>query len=210
MSKMRLSTYKGQQMPSTAYLLKSLRTFHPGRSPLIALADSIGSTLRCLERVAENSSGEYPSQQLLWDVYENALQTLSGFRQRENINLPPAPATPANAPPTVLLATIHDWLIQIDRPAAQATHAEPIDQARAPKALAVGRRQVWDLLRNRVMAAKEISVKVYGNPLKEDAIRKRIAAIRQAGWRIEWMPGLGYYRADAPPPDFTGPERESC
>ncbi len=199
-------------MPSTAYLLRSLRTFHPGRSPLIALADSIGSTLVCLERVAQKSKGKYPTQQLLWDVYKNALQTVSGFRQREKINLPPAPTTPANAPPTVLLATIRDWLIQIDRPTAQATRAERIDQAKgagAPKALTDARREVWDLLRNRVMAAKEISVKVFGNGLKEDAIRKRIAAIRKAGWRIEWMAGRGYYRPDAPPPDFTGPECES-
>ncbi len=112
----------------------------------------------------------------------------------------------------MLLATIRDWLIQIDRPAAQATRAEPIDQAKgagAPKALTDARREVWDLLRNRVMAAKEISVKVFGNGLKEDAIRKRIAAIREAGWRIEWMAGRGYYRPDAPPPDFTGPACES-
>ncbi len=199
-------------MPTTAYLLASLATCYPGRSPLRALADSIGATLRCLERVAEKRQGGYPTQRLIWDVYQNALQTVSGFRQRANMSLPPVPTAPANAPPTVLLATIRDWLVQIDRPAAQATHAKHIDQAKhagAAKALTDARRQVWDLLRNRVMAAKEISVKVFGNGLKEEAIRKRIAAIRQAGWRIQWMPGLGYYRPDAPPPDFTGPERES-
>ncbi len=101
-------------MPTTAYLLSSLDTRYSGRSPLRALADSIGATLRCLERVAEKRQGEFPTLQLVWDVYENALQTVCGLRQRMGMAMPPLPPIPANAPPRVALATVRDWLIQVD------------------------------------------------------------------------------------------------
>ena len=223
------------RMPTTAYLLESLRTLHPGRSPLTALADSIGANLRCLERVAEKRQNEFPTLQLFWDVYQNVLQTVCGLRQREGMTLPALPAVPAHAPPTVALATVRDWLIRTDGTASQSglasgqpeeslenrdrgPRSDPAPaglvrgdpkKPRAHKALTDAQREVWLLLDNREMSAKEIAVKLGDGWSKADAIRKRIAAIRQAGWRIEWMPGRGYYRPDAPPPDFPGAERES-
>ena len=199
-------------MPSTAYLLRSLRTYYPGRSPLVALADSIGSTLHCMDRVAQKSRGKNPTQPLLWDLYKNVLQTLSGLRQRERVNVPPLPATPANAPPTVLLATIRDWLIQVDGSTVQGPVPNPLTEPKIgshQRPCTDAQREVWDLLENRAMLAKEISVKLFGDGSREDAIRKRIAAARRAGWRIDGVRGLGYFRPDAPPRDPTGPGRES-
>lgn len=117
-------------MPTTAYLLSSLGTRYPGRSRLRALADSIGATLRCLERVAEKRQGEFPTLQLVWDVYENALQTICGLRQRKGMTIPALPHIPADAPPRVALATVRDWLIQVDLSRTDPTPAPSRSLAR--------------------------------------------------------------------------------
>lgn len=65
--------------------------------------------------------------------------------------------------------------------------------------LAPAQDEVWNFLANKALGAKEIARKVPGGFTSEDAIRKRIASIRNSGRMISYKPGLGYYRPDAPP-----------
>jgi hypothetical protein len=70
-------------------------------------------------------------------------------------------------------------------------------------------KEVWELLNGQALSAKEIAVRVRAAPVSEDSIRKRVAAMRKAGRRVENTLGLGYFRPDAPPQDLTGGQRES-
>lgn len=64
-------------------------------------------------------------------------------------------------------------------------------------------REVWDLLKCRLLSAKQIAQQVTGRAADQDAIRKRIAALRKAGYPIDLRRGAGYLRPDAPPPSET-------
>ncbi|MEE8092900.1 MAG: hypothetical protein V3T47_01570 [Gammaproteobacteria bacterium] len=65
-------------------------------------------------------------------------------------------------------------------------------------------REIWDLLQNRILTAKEIAVELLEGRTKEGAIRKRICRMKQVGWLLLNKGQRGYYRPDAPPPDFQG------
>ena len=96
------------------------------------------------------------------------------------------------------------------RPATSARSASgattvPTASAGLPPA----QQKVWDLLEGRVLLGKQIAHELCGRHDAEDAIRKRIASIRKNGRKIENRPGLGYYRPDAPPTEWTGAECES-
>lgn len=67
--------------------------------------------------------------------------------------------------------------------------------------LTVEQREVWELLENCAMTAKEIAKKLKIESYNaEDVIHGRIHRIRAAGWVIEKGTGnSGYYRPDAPP-----------
>lgn len=195
-------------MPTTANLLSHLRTFHKGKTPLLALADNIGGTLRCLETVAERSGGEYPTARLVWDLYENAVQTISGLRQHDGIVLPSLPTDPVRGvQPRISLARLRDWLIR-----ANSFGSRPGDAGTAGEAgvtvglepLTGSQREVWDLLENRILMAKEIAIELLEDRTKEEAIRKRIGRMRQVGWLVLNKGQRGFYRPDAPPPDFPG------
>ena len=194
-------------MPTTAYLLSNLRKFHKGKSPLLALADDIGGSLRFLERVAERSGGEYPTARLLWDLYVNAVQTISGLRQHDGIVLPSLPTDPLSMPPRTRLARLRDWLIR-----ASSFGNRPIDAGTAGEAgvtvglkpLTVGQLEIWKLLQNRILTAKEIAIELLGDRTKEGAILKRICRMKKAGWLLDNTGQRGFYRPGAPPPDFQG------
>lgn len=85
----------------------------------------------------------------------------------------------------------------------------PTSGSDSPGPLTTARQEVWDLLKHEALLGKEIAARVCGSAVSEDSIRKRISAIRAAGRVIESRPGIGYYRPDAPPPDWTGADRES-
>jgi len=60
-------------------------------------------------------------------------------------------------------------------------------------------QEIWDLLENHIFTAKELATRVLGAPISDEAIRKRIQAIRKSKRKIEYKRGVGYYRPDAPP-----------
>ena len=62
-------------------------------------------------------------------------------------------------------------------------------------------QEVWNFLEGKILATKDLVKLVLGKPdVTEEAIRKRIEAIRKKGYKIELKPDVGYYRPDAPPP----------
>lgn len=85
---------------------------------------------------------------------------------------------------------------------------EPPTKALGPRPLSTAQQEVWDMLAGNALLAKEIAARLTGHA-SEDAIRKRIDAIRKLGRKIDNRPGLGYYRPDKPPLDPTGAERAS-
>jgi hypothetical protein len=64
-------------------------------------------------------------------------------------------------------------------------------------------QEVWDKLANRFATGKELAKEILGDALRDGVIRKRIAEIRKTGREIRLRPSLGYYRPDAPPPEFV-------
>lgn len=70
-------------------------------------------------------------------------------------------------------------------------------------------RKVWDALKNRARTCPQLAKELMNSRTKEDAIRKRITAIRNRGWCIEHVAGLGFYRSDAPPPEMDSAAQES-
>lgn len=74
-------------------------------------------------------------------------------------------------------------------------------------------REVWDLLQSRCLSAKQIAMHLLKHPSHEAAIRKRVQDLnRRSGYRVENKRGHGYFRPDAPPPEWQmqrGP-RESA
>lgn len=81
---------------------------------------------------------------------------------------------------------------------------------RSPRPLTDAQREVWSLLHGRALTGKEIAQKLEGTIVSEEAIRKRIRAIRESGRQIDSVSGLGYLRPDCPPPDEdTGRKPES-
>jgi len=60
-------------------------------------------------------------------------------------------------------------------------------------------QEIWDLLENHFFTAKQLAKRVLAAPISEEAIRKRIQAIRRSKRKIENKRGVGYYRPDAPP-----------
>lgn len=106
---------------------------------------------------------------------------------------PPAPA-PAASPPTAA-------------PPTAATPAAPAAPLPAP--IPESARAVWDALHRTALTAKELAQKLGST---EDAMRKRVDALRALGYEIRNRRGAGYYRPDAPPPspmDATGVTPES-
>jgi biotin operon repressor len=61
-----------------------------------------------------------------------------------------------------------------------------------------GQRAVWDGLDGRVLSAKELA-KELGT--SDSMIRQYVHSLRKRGYKVNWTPGAGYYRPDAPPPD---------
>ena len=98
-------------MPSPPRLFKLAQERRHGQSPLRAFANDVGATQHILDRVAEKHGGTLPSAGLQWDVYKQAVQTLSWLRLNEGLDIPPAPTAPSDAPPGVALATLRDFLI---------------------------------------------------------------------------------------------------
>ena len=92
----------------------------------------------------------------------------------------------------------HEW--RLTR-AEHGSNRSPDEDDRQPELslLPPAQNEVWSLLGNQALSAKEIGGKVIGGPISEDAIRKRIASIGKSGRTIRHQPGLGYYRPDAPP-----------
>lgn len=194
-------------MPTTAKLLKKLHTFHKGKTPVLALADDIGGTIRCLETVTERYGVGYPSEGLVWALYENAVQTISGLRQHEGLILPSLPTDPVGVPPRVRLAKLRDWLIRARNSRKRPTNAGTAGKAEVTvglEPLTDSQREVWDLLKNRILMAKEIAIELLGDRTKEEVIRKRIWRMKQAGWPLPNKGQRGFYRPDAPPTDFQG------
>ena len=62
---------------------------------------------------------------------------------------------------------------------------------------------IWNVLAQDILIGKEIAVRIGLHASDEDAIRKRIYRMRQTGWRIETIPGRGYWRPDAVPISST-------
>jgi len=60
-------------------------------------------------------------------------------------------------------------------------------------------QEIWDLLENHIFTAKQLAKRVLAAPISEEAIRKRIQAIRGSKRKIENKRSVGYYRPDAPP-----------
>lgn len=194
-------------MPTTANLLKKLHRFHKGKTPVLALADDIGSTLRCLETVTEQYGVGYPSEGLVWALYENAIQTISGLCQHEGLILPSLPTDPANVPPRVHLARLRDWLIRASRFGAGLPDTGAAGEAGVTvglEPLTDGQREIWVLLKYRILTAKEIAIELFKDLTKEECVRKRISRMKKAGWLIRNKGQRGYYRPDALPPEFQG------
>ena len=98
-------------MPSLPLLFKRGQEHRHGQSPLRAFSNDVGANQHVLDRVAEKHGGTLPSAGLQWDVYKQAIQTLSWLRLNEGLDIPPAPTAPSDAPPGVALATLRDFLI---------------------------------------------------------------------------------------------------
>lgn len=82
-----------------------------------------------------------------------------------------------------------------------AIHAEePIVGARRP--LTDRQRELWNALDGCILSAKELAADKELTST-EDAVTHLVAAIRKRGRGIETVPGRGYYRPDAPPPEFA-------
>lgn len=62
-----------------------------------------------------------------------------------------------------------------------------------------GQQEIWNLLENRIFTTKQLAKEVMAAPISEEAIRKRIQAIRGSERKIENKRSVGYYRPDAPP-----------
>jgi hypothetical protein len=60
-------------------------------------------------------------------------------------------------------------------------------------------QEIWDLLENHIFTAKQLAKRVLAAPISEEAIRKRIQAIKGSKRKIENKRGVGYYRPDALP-----------
>jgi hypothetical protein len=68
-----------------------------------------------------------------------------------------------------------------------------------PVPLTDDQKEVWDALDGKALTAKELSMEATGRRDLEDAMRKRVAAIRNTGRVIDNKQGAGYFRPDAPP-----------
>jgi biotin operon repressor len=84
-------------------------------------------------------------------------------------------------------------------PAPAAARAAPAAPQLAP--IPESARAVWDALHRTALTAKELAQQLGSS---EDAMRKRVDALRELGYDIRNQRGAGYYRPDAPPPSPIG------
>lgn len=81
-------------------------------------------------------------------------------------------------------------ILESERPARART---------GPPLLTDLRKQIWECLSGRALLSKEVRRHIPLLP-SNAAVRKHVEAIRATGREIEFTPGLGYTRPDAPPP----------
>jgi hypothetical protein len=63
-------------------------------------------------------------------------------------------------------------------------------------------QMVYVMLEGNILKAKDIAVQIGLEPSDEDVVRKRIDRIRKTGREISNRRGVGYFRPDAPPPQW--------
>jgi len=78
------------------------------------------------------------------------------------------------------------------------TAAPTATETSPSRPLPEGTAEVWEALNGQMLTAKEIAQKLR---ITEDAVRKRVARLREDGRTLDNRRGSGYFRPDAPPPN---------
>ncbi len=164
------------------------------KSPFLRLAFEIDimsgiSNLRAANEIPEgavfmNGLGQPYEIGGGWRDYADTLRQAAQFH-KEFASRSPLP-NELDTTPEAGLAKIRQWCV------------ESASTAKQLESLSDALQQVLDALEGKILMAKEI-VAIVDPYISEDAIRQRIRKIRKTGRKIYHLPGVGYYRPDAPP-----------
>lgn len=193
----------GVPLGDPAPLAQAKRYFDQLARPLVTAAYTVGVEASALAEFIRTGDARlvHPALGVLDRLQTMSLKAGRGSRSAEGLTPDETVARP--------VAEGCDLLDELRGETSKRSDssAAAVPGRRAPLSLA--QQEVWDLLQGQALLAKEIARKVCGAHNAEDAIRKRIATIRNTGRNIANQRGHGYYRPDAPPTEWTGAERES-
>ncbi|MEO1584310.1 MAG: hypothetical protein AAFR96_07030 [Planctomycetota bacterium] len=97
-----------------------------------------------------------------------------------------------------LVVVVNDVVTSFTRGYQAADSVLPSLSSPSPsKPLTPDQQAVWDQLATGIKSAKEVAIDLGFEASNEEMIRKRVARMRSAGWKIEHVPGRGYWRPDA-------------